>query len=1060
MMRSPQQPCPKNPAALAAHTPNLPRSALRLTAPPKRGCSALLWALGMIALFHGPTTPPVLAQESPIAPPPGPPRERITAAGTTLDLTGQAAGQRQGELSASDSRYEDRYYHVFTLRGNVGDQFRFKLQSRDFDPVITVIDAAGFTQAYDNSSPDVMLDDDGNLVTVDGPGYGLPTVDQVGERREAEVFVGLPGFGEYRVVVSTMPPGQIGSYTLTWEPITADNTVSVIGDDPEANRIAWGGFLMNKAEELRLAGLYAAALPFAEASLQITQESRLAQELGEETPTFARHFTQLADLYSKLGRYAEAEALYEQSLGIWQTFFGPEKRENTAAAQVLSRLGMVRFSQNQFEQAAQDSQTALEIYRTQLDIPAVRQGAVAAELNNLAAVYTAQGRYAEALPLLEQAVATNRLLRGEAHPTIALGLSNLADVYTRQGQLAQAAPLYQEAIAIQRQVYQAQHPDLAQTLNKLTRFHWQKDELDGAIAHLDEALAIEEANLQQLLVIGSERQKRDYFETIAASTDVAVSLHLQAAPERLDAAQLAFTTVLRRKGRILDAVSDNLRAIQQDLSPEAQQLLERLQLTRRQLANLVFNPPSEPSSAYQTEVSRLKGEADRLEAQLARLHQAEVSPTASEAVTISQVQQQIPTDAVLVEYVLYRPFDPQAEADNWGEPRYAAYLLTAQGPPRWVDLGAQAAIATQIRTFNRRLQSVSTDPNRVVPSAQALYATILAPILAQLSAAERQSVQHLLLSPDSQLNLVPFAALVDTNAQYLIETYQLTYLTSGRDLLRDPEAEAQHQDPLILADIDYGDPPRHDTIDDAINDAIAIASRNASLNQRRSSDALISVGPLANTAAEGRKIQQLFPEATLLIQNAATEGAIKQAQSPEILHIATHGFFLNIPQIAPTDLSTQFFSMAQRGDRPATSDRENPLLRSGLALAGFNQRRSGNEDGVLTALEVASLDLSATKLAVLSACETGLGEITSGEGVYGLRRALVIAGAESQVISLWQVDDAATQQLMVDYYTQLQQGVGRSEALRRVQLAMLQRGNYRAPFYWAAFIPSGRWGAL
>ncbi|MGB0560498.1 MAG: CHAT domain-containing tetratricopeptide repeat protein [Spirulinaceae cyanobacterium] len=1021
---------------------------------PKRVTAQLLWAIGTIALLQSPT-PPLLAQQPVPFPgsPPAPERDRITDAGTTLDLASQASGQIQGELVASDRRYENRYYHVFTLRGNVGDQFNFKLESRDFDPVISIIDAAGFTQAYDNSSPDVTFDEDGNLTTVDGSGSGLPTANNGGERLEADVFVGLPGFGEYRVVVSTMPPDQTGNYTLTWEPVTADNTVSVVGDDPEANRIAWGGFLMGKAEELRVAGLYAAALPFAEASFEITQESRLARELGENNPTFARHFTQLADIYSKLGRYEEAEALYEKALQIWQTFFGPEKRENTGAAQVLSRLGVLRFSQNQFEQAARDSQKALEIYRTRVDIPEVRQGFVAAELNNLAAAVAAQGGYDEAAPLLEQALATHRSFLGQEHPAIAIGLGNLADVYTARGQLAQAAPLYQDALAMQRQLYQAQHPDIAQTLNKLARFHWQQDELEVAIAHLDEALEIEEANLQRLLVIGSERQKRDYFETIASSTDVAVTLHLQAAPERLDAAQLAFTTVLRRKGRILDAVSDNLRAIQQDLSPEATQLLERLQMTRRQLANLVFDPPREPSSAYQTEVSRLKGEADRLEAELARLHQSDASSTPADAVTIAQVQQQIPSDAALVEYVLYRPFDPQAAhtTEPWGDPRYAAYILTAQGAPRWVDLGTQGAIAAQIRAFNRRLQSEDANPARVFPSAQALHEAVLAPVLAQL---EGQGIQHLLLSPDSQLNLVPFGALVDADEQYLIETYQLTYLTSGRDLLRDAdpaaEPEGQRQEPLILADIDYGQSRQQESLSETVL---------ASLN-RRSGDALVNVRPLANTAAEGRKIQQLFPKATLLTQAAATETAIKQSRSPEILHVATHGFFLNIPQIAPADLNTQFFSTAELSDRPPTAHRENPLLRSGLALAGFNERRSGSEDGVLTALEVASLDLSGTKLAVLSACDTGLGEVTSGEGVYGLRRALVIAGAQSQVISLWQVDDAATQQLMVDYYAQLQQGVGRSEALRQVQLAMLNSETYRAPFFWAAFIPSGSWRSL
>ncbi|MEN9219016.1 MAG: CHAT domain-containing protein, partial [Gloeomargarita sp. DG_2_bins_126] len=134
--------------------------------------------------------------------------------------------------------------------------------------------------------------------------------------------------------------------------------------------------------------------------------------------------------------------------------------------------------------------------------------------------------------------------------------------------------------------------------------------------------------------------------------------------------------------------------------------------------------------------------------------------------------------------------------------------------------------------------------------------------------------------------------------------------------------------------------------------------------------------------------------------------------------------------------------------------------RSGLALAGFNLRQSGADDGVLTALEVTGLDLRGTQLVVLSACETGLGEVQSGEGVYGLRRAFALAGAQAQVMSLWKVDDEATKNLMVNYYQRLSRGESRGEALRQAQLSLLKTGNYQHPKYWSGFIPSGDWRAL
>ncbi len=173
----------------------------------------------------------------------------------------------------------------------------------------------------------------------------------------------------------------------------------------------------------------------------------------------------------------------------------------------------------------------------------------------------------------------------------------------------------------------------------------------------------------------------------------------------------------------------------------------------------------------------------------------------------------------------------------------------------------------------------------------------------------------------------------------------------------------------------------------------------------------------------------------------ATEAALKQVSGPRILHVATHGFFL--PDILRANAGSTGARSVElvSSEQMQTAHQENPLLRSGLALAGVNQRQSGaGEDGVLTALEATGLDLWGTKLVVLSACETGLGEVKNGEGVYGLRRALVLAGSESQVMSLWQVSDAATRDLMAAYYERLQVGEGRTEALRQVQLLMITSG--------------------
>jgi CHAT domain-containing protein len=305
-------------------------------------------------------------------------------------------------------------------------------------------------------------------------------------------------------------------------------------------------------------------------------------------------------------------------------------------------------------------------------------------------------------------------------------------------------------------------------------------------------------------------------------------------------------------------------------------------------------------------------------------------------------------------------------------------------------------------------------------------------------------LRHALISPDGELNLVPFAALVDEQNAYLVERFTITYLTSGRDLLRLQVRPEDRGQPVILAAPAFGEP------------AEVAASDGA---RPRFDDSQIFFGPLPGAASEVRELEKLLPTATVLTGAQATEAALRRVEGPRLLHVATHGFFLRDDEAAAAhDASTT----RADGTRLGTWARwvENPLLRSGLALAGANRGLSGEDDGVLTALEAAGLDLWGTRLVVLSACDTGLGEVKRGDGVYGLRRALVVAGAESQLISLWPVSDRGTRDLMIGYYELLAQGESRGEALRRAQVRLVRDRRRAHPYYWASFIQSGQWARV
>jgi CHAT domain-containing protein len=290
---------------------------------------------------------------------------------------------------------------------------------------------------------------------------------------------------------------------------------------------------------------------------------------------------------------------------------------------------------------------------------------------------------------------------------------------------------------------------------------------------------------------------------------------------------------------------------------------------------------------------------------------------------------------------------------------------------------------------------------------------------------------------------------VDEQDRYILEHYTFTYLTSGRDLLRVDNRFPGNHPPLVIANPLFGDGRTRVT-------GKTLAQNKA---EQLSVGSRTNFTPLTGTEAEAREIAALL-KVVPLTGARATEGAVKGVSGPSILHIATHGYFVPYPEPA-TAGDEGFDPFRPLSQFRAVEESKSPLLRSGLAFAGANQPANrGGEDGILTALEAAGLDLWGTKLVVLSACETGLGDVQVGEGVYGLRRSFMLAGAESAVMSFWKVDDEVTREMMVQYYKRLLDGEGRSEALRQVQLMVLGDLARSHPYYWASFIHLGNWQGL
>ncbi|MCC3450425.1 MAG: tetratricopeptide repeat protein [Microcoleus sp. PH2017_40_RAT_O_B] len=772
--------------------------------------------------------------------------------------------------------------------------------------------------------------------------------------------------------------------------------------------------LNNLALSYTQQGRYSEAEPLFRQTLEMRQ--RL---LGKEHPSVATSSNNLAFLYASQGRYSEAEPLYRKVLEMRQRLLGNEHPDIAAS---LNNLAGLYYSQRRYSEAEPLFRQALEMNKRLLGN---EHPSVANSLNNLALWYASQGRYSEAEPIYRKALKMRQRLLGNEHPDIATSLNNLALLCDSQERYSEAEPLFRQALEMRQRLLGKEHPDVAISLNNLAALYWRQGNTDRTLEFQAQGIKVEEQNLSYNLAAGFDRQKRDYIKTVSGTTNANISLHLNAVPNNSQAARLALTTIFQRKGRILDIFTNSLQILRQRVNdPESQKLIDNLSNTYSQLATLIYNQPEKlPLQEYRQRVSDIDDRAKQLEDQLSR-RSAEFR-TLAQSVPLEKIQKLIPTDAALVEFVRYQPVNPKAQLNQrFGEPHYAAYILTSSGNIQAIDLGEANKIEKSLELFRQSLADQNTPISQLQESARNLDRLLMQPVRKLLGNTDK-----ILLSPDGALNLIPFEALVDENNQYLVENYSFTYLTSGRDLLRLQISSPSQQPPVVIAD-PYFDRP---------GEVATISSNN---NNTRSIDlSKIIFSPLSGTAEEARAIASLF-KINPLLHSQATESAIKQVKSPQILHIATHGFFQD----------------GSRSQSNQNTINDNPLLLSGLVLSGFKkQQGGGNEDGVLTALEVTTLNLVGTKLVALSACDTGIGKDATGEGIYGLRRALVIAGSESQLISLWKVDDNGTKDLMVKYYNRLLNNQGRSEALRQTQLEMLKSETYQHPYYWAAFIPSGDW---
>lgn len=757
--------------------------------------------------------------------------------------------------------------------------------------------------------------------------------------------------------------------------------------------------------------------------------------LGREHPRYGSALFNLAMAVDGQGRSREAVEFYVEATAVWVKAYGIKHPE------VVKGLGGVASA---YAHAGDLKKAAeyLELALGSAKALGPTHPAMIATSASLGGVYVEQGRLAEAKPLLLAAL-SGAEQQGGADTSAALSIRvNLGALLARSGDFNGAIAEFQRVVAARKRLLGPSHDSVLSVQVSTAVAQWEAGLAPRAAETLNEAFEAREKSISSLLHGGTEDERQAVVDANGRELDVAVSLSMLEAG--LPARRLALTKLLRTKGRALDATAGMMTALRRSSNDLAPALLESMGHYRKAIARLALEGPSAKDSSAGVDTKEaldsLVSLSETAESKtMSILDSPGGTPAEGAATTIERVVRALPSDSVLVEIVAYTPIrlGAKSKGEQWSTPRrYAAFALQTGGEVATVDLGETSKIDADVRALRFVLSNPDSNPRE---AAQRLYAEVLAPLRGLIGAK-----RHVLIAADGSLNLVPFAALIDEKGQYAVSQYMFTYLTSGRDLVSVGSHGSSRSPPVVVANPDFGNAPGS-----ASSPGSGFVLRHARFT------------PLPGTAGEGELIAKILPGAKLLSGRAATVAELRSLHAPRVLHIATHGFFLDPTARATGNgrgLELVGSAPAQRHQTTDMHLAASPLLRSGLALADANVH--GDESGFLSAYEAATLDLLGTQLVVLSACETGVGTTVDGEGVYGLRRAFVLAGAETIVMSMWKVDDEATRDLMSSYHQKLATREGRSVGLRSVQLAMLADPRRRHPYFWASFISSGDWRPL
>jgi CHAT domain-containing protein/Tfp pilus assembly protein PilF len=800
--------------------------------------------------------------------------------------------------------------------------------------------------------------------------------------------------------------------------------------------------LNNLASEWKFLGQPAKALPYFEQALAMTQRVYPPNRFPNGHPELARSLNNLADVWVSLGQLARALPYFEQSLAMVQKLYPPVRFPDghPDLATGLDNLAVVIKSLGQPARALVYNEQALAMWQKLYPPTRFPDGHphLAGCLNNLGMLHKSLGQPNKGLPYNEQALAMRQKLYPptrfpDGHPELASSLNNLGFLLSFSGQPAKALPYFEQALAMCQKLYSpvrfpAGHPDLAMCFNNMAFGLESLGQSAKALPYCEQALTTYQALANRILDASAESQALRFLQRQPLSRDALLTVSRQTPlPEeklydRLWPSRSAVTQVLERRQQAFVAAAER---------PQLKQRWDELTDVRRQLARLFLNPPRD-TKVLDEQARKLTNRKESLESELAEELPALAEQQRLDRLGPADLRRSMPERTAFVDLGRYAfiAFDPKAPGFGGATrtPNYVAFVLTRQQVTR-VELGEAAPIEDALTEWRRAI-----DERKTSPAAEELRRRVWQPIAKHLPAG----TDSVYLAPDGALTELPWAALPgDQPKSVLLEQYSLAVVPHGRYLLARLR-DVTKLDPagllLAVGGVRYNDKPHPLTKPDAGELlAAGVPDRDG------------SPGTWAYLAATEREIQRLAGLAgprtrPLSGAEASTARLVQEMPQARVVHLATHGFFAQSAFLEEKRREAQLLKdwqfEAGRTTEAVGLGARNPLAFAGLVLAGANRpAEAGPDGGILTGEAIINLRLERLHLAVLSACQTGLGAEADGECVHNLQYAFHVAGCKNVIASLWNVPDQATAALMAVFYDELlTKGRPPREALRRAQL--------------------------